>query len=489
MIRLSRLLTRRRTFYLVFLLICAGISLRPIAVVERGLELVFVPTRAIVELVVPVRWWRAVAAREAEETLWERAPRARADAERLLADEQAFALPSRPELYRGQRLIHGEVIGRDRDDLDRIVIRVPTTEGIVSGAPVVTGNWYVGRVTSLDAHEELLVHAELVTASGFRVGARVEVTGRFPESVAMVVGGISTELQGEEDSIYLDVHNPLRRGLRADPVFVEERVAFDPRQAELARDFALGQLSSKRLSKGSELMRIEPGLDFESGLFQVIVLAPPLPSVGESSVVEAAAIGPEVASIDAVVSAEEVLELDTFVASHWIATTALTRGDVSRGREGRRLSRGRLGGIESGSAVAFGGHLIGRIGGVGWLTADLLELGDPGVRLAVLARLDGEAQPRPLGEIVSLGRRRSDGRLSFRWICRVDLPGEVGARLAAKLYTGSGEAGVPRGLYVGRTMLPVGRDRHTLIVEQDEEVRHLDSPWVWRGGSRRGGAR
>ena len=485
MTRLSRLLTRRRTFYLVLLTVCAGISLRPIAAVERGLELVFVPARAIVELVVPVRWWRARVAREAEESLWARAPRTRADAERLLADEQAFALPSHAELRRGRRLIHGEVIGRDRDDLDRIVIRVPTSEGIVPGAPVVTGDWYVGRVTGLDAREELLVHAELVTGSGFRVGARVEVTGRFAEPVAMVVGGISTELQDEEDSIYLDVHNPLRRGLRPAEVFIEERVAFDPLQANLARDFALGRLRSVRLPKGSELMRIEPGLDFESGLFQVIVLAPPLPSVGESAVVEAAVIGPEIAAIDAVASAEEVLELDTFVASHWIATTALTRGDISRGREGRRLSRGRLGGIESGSAVAFGGHLIGRIGGVGWLAADLLELGDPGLRLAVLARLEGEAQPRPLGEVVSLGRRRSDGRLTFRWICRVDLPGEVGERLAAKLYTGSGEAGVPRGLYVGRTLLPVGRDRHELIVEQDAEVRDLDSLWVWRGGGAR----
>jgi len=471
LIGLARLLSRRRTFYLVLLLGCAAVSLRPVAPVERVLELLFTPTRAIALLIAPVRWWGANDSREAAESLWARAPRTRAEAEELLADEQAFALPS-AELRSDRRLIHGEVVGRERDDLDSIVVRVATSEGIEPGAPVVTGNWYVGRVTSIDGRDPHLVHAALVTRSGFRVGARVDATDRFrrpAEPVAMVVGGITSELRDEEGSIFLDVHNPLRRGLRSDPVFVEERIALDQQQADLAHDFALGRLRSVCLPRGSEELRIEPGLDFVSGLFQVIVLAPPLPAPGQGTAVEAAFTG------------EEVLELDTFVAARWIETTALNRGDVSREREGRRLSSGRVSGVESGSAVAFGGHLVGRVGGVGWLTSDLLELGDPGLRLAVLARLEGEARPRPLGEIVSRGRRRSDGLLVFSWICRVDLPGEPGTTLAAKLYTGSGEPGVPRGLYIGKAELPLGRRRHELLVEQDPEVRELDTLWVWRG--------
>lgn len=476
MIGLARLLTRRRTFYLVLLLGCAALSLRPVAPVERVLELLFTPTRAIALLIAPVRWWGASASHDAAESLWARTPRTRAEAERLLADEQAFALPS-PELCRDRRLIHGEVVGRERDDLDAIVIRVATSEGIESGAPVVTGDWYVGRVTSIDGRDPQLVHAELVTRSGFRVGARVDATdrlGRLAEPVAMVVGGITSELRDEEGSIFLDVHNPLRRGLRSDPVFVEERIALDPLQADLAGDFALGRLRSVRLPKGSVELRIEPGLDFVSGLFQVIVLTPPLPAARNAGALESA------------FTEEEVLELDTFVASRWISAGALNRGDVSREREGRRLSSGGLAGVESGAAVAFGGHLVGRVGGVGWLTSDLLELGDPGLRLAVLARLEGEARPRPLGAIVSRGRRRADGLLVFSWICRVDLPGEAGTTLAAKLYTGSGEPGVPRGLYIGKTDLPLGRRRHELLVGQDPEVRELDTLWIWRGADEEG---
>ena len=76
---------------------------------------------------------------------------------------------------------------------------------------------------------------------------------------------------------------------------VEERVVFDRDQGDLARGFALGRLNRKRLEKGSEELRIEPGLDFKSGLFQVIVLAPPLPGGG---VVEAAGFAPDAVAID-----------------------------------------------------------------------------------------------------------------------------------------------------------------------------------------------
>jgi cell shape-determining protein MreC len=457
---LTRLLTRKRTVYLVLLLICAGLSLRPVSAVERGLELFFIPTRVITQVVAPVRWWRRGEVNAAEDNLWKRAMETRADAEKLLADEQRAALPTREALRRGRRLIHGEVIGRHDEDLDRVVIRVATSEGIAPGLPVVTGDWYVGRVIELDPTDPSLVHVELVTAGDFRVGARVESRGHLGRPAQqvprMVVGGLSSELAGEADLLHLEVHSSSRQGSRSGHLFVQELDLFDETYAELALDFALGRLESVRTSKGNDLVRIEPGLDFESGLFQVIVLAPPSDT------------------------AEEKLELDTFVADRWIAAKALTRGDLTVTREGRRLSQGRLAGVASGSAVAFGGHLIGRIGEVGWLTSDLLELGDPGLRLAVLARIAGDDVPRPLGEIVSLGRRRGDGRIDYRWTCRVDLPGGKGELLEAELYTGSGEQGVPRGLFVGRTHLPVGRDVHDIVVEQDEEARSIDSMFVWR---------
>jgi len=207
-------------------------------------------------------------------------------------------------------------------------------------------------------------------------------------------------------------------------------------------------------------VRIRSQLDFKSGLFQVIVLAP------EGELPDA-----------------ERLELDTFTASRWLPARALTRGDVTPTREGRRLSKGELDGVRSGSAVAFGAHLMGRVGEAGWVSSDLLGLGDPGLRLAVLAKIEGEPSPRPLGELISLGRRRSDGLLRFSWTCRIDIEadGSNAGLAAADLYTGSGENGVPRGLFIGTTRLPTERGEHVILVEQDNAVGELGHFFVWRG--------
>lgn len=461
-----RLLGRRRTVLLVLLILLAVLSVRPVPAVEPALEVVFAPTRWIAQLVAPLEWLRAGEVRAAESRLDRLAQDVRGEAAQLLALEQRAALP-RPELQSGRRLIHGEVLRRSRGDLDRIEVHVASTEGVVPGLPVVTGDQFVGRVARVDRLRPNLVHVDLVTRGGFRAGAsvrRVDGRGRpVGAPVRFVVGGLAKEVEGDrEGQLHLALHNPTLRGVLAGEVVVDEPEDLEPELARLSRGFRVGQLETVRAASGARLHRIETPLDFRSGLFQVLVLAP-----GEGAADPAR------------------LELDTFVEGNWIPARALTRGDVTATREGRRLSRGSLSGVREGAAVALGAHLVGRVGETAPTTADLLGLGDPGLRLAVLARLDGEAAPRPLGELVALGRDRGDGRLRFRWICRVDIaPGPEGGPRVAELYTGSGEEGVPRGLHVGRTRLPVGRGEHVLLVEQDVEVGELRSAFVWSGAER-----
>lgn len=458
MASLTRFLTRRRSLYLALLIVCAGLSLSPVRGVEEVLDVLFLPTRAVAVLVAPLRWAGAREVRAAERDLFARAEAGRSDAEALLAAEQRAALPS-PILCEQKRLVHGEVIRRIRDHLDSVAVRVATREGLEVGMPVVTGDAYVGRVAALDEGDASLVRVDLVTGSEFYVGAEVfdERDGAALTGRPVIVGGLVRSTRGHEHELHLRVHDPSRRGARAGRVYVRELEAYGEEYATLADGFSLGRMETLRNQHGSELTRIVPEFDFESGLFQVVILAPD-------------EMGGEPPA---------ALELDTFVGASWTRVRALTQGDITPAREGRRLSGGRLAGLEPGRAVAFGAHLVGRVGEVGWATADLRGLGDPGLRLAALARIDGDPVPRPLGELVSLGRDDEGRRLRFRWTSRVELGGA--ASVGAQLFTGSGEEGVPRGLVIGRAELPTTPGVHEVWVEQDPEVARLDQLFVWRG--------
>ena len=89
---------RRRTVYFVLLVICAVLSLRPVPSVSAAIELLFVPTRLVAELVAPLTWMRSGEVRAAERRLDEEARRMRHEAAQLLASEQEGALPTDPAL-------------------------------------------------------------------------------------------------------------------------------------------------------------------------------------------------------------------------------------------------------------------------------------------------------------------------------------------------------------------------------------------------------
>ncbi|MFT7486972.1 MAG: hypothetical protein ACI9F9_002830, partial [Candidatus Paceibacteria bacterium] len=330
-----RVLGRRRSIYLVLMILCAVLSLRPVPVVNGALDLLFLPTRVIAEVVAPLGWMRSAEVRAAEVKIDDVAREVRGSAAHLLEDEQQGAMPTLAELLPGRRRIHGEVVRRTRGNLDAIEVRVSSSKGIVPDLPVVTGDHYIGRVLRVDSKDRNLVHIELVTAKGFFVRAaaqRLNWRGQpMGKSVEFVVGGLSTPFADDDDQLHLDLHNPTLRGLDSGRVFVSESGDFEPELAALSRGFLLGELRSVALQSGGTLLRIESPLDFKSGLFQVIVLAPE-DGTGET----------------------RRLELDTFVEGNWVAARTLTRGDLTASREGRRLSKGEIAGVTEGAAVALG---------------------------------------------------------------------------------------------------------------------------------------
>lgn len=459
------ILSRTRTMFLVLLFGLLALSLKPFAPLERALDLAFVPTRVLVELASPLGWLRAAEVRAAERELFASDAAARERAERVLAAEQRAALPSRPELCAGRRRVHGEVVRRGREGLDRVIVRLATTDGVEPGMPVTAGDVFVGRVARVEPGAAREVTVDLVTAADFFVGAvQEEPEPAGHEPCRAVVGGLAPRAQGER-AIHLALHNPSRRPALGARVVVREPdlpgLLEADRWSKLADGFELGTVAALDVGGQSELLRLRPRLDYEAGLSQVVVLA-------------GAARG----------APAQELAIDTFERANWLAARALTAGDVTAARSGRRISAGALHGVRAGAAVAFGSRLIGVVAHAGWVASDVQHLDDAGLRLAALARFDGDAPPRAVGEIVSTGRRRADGALEFLWEARVALDDLGPGELAAELFTGSGREGVPRGLAIGTTSLPRGIGTHPIAVRPEpgaERPRHLA---VWLGAAR-----
>ena len=92
--------------------------------------------------------------------------------------------------------------------------------------------------------------------------------------------------------------------------------------------------------------------------------------------------------------------------------------------------------------------------------------------------------PRVLGRLVSRGpappgSAADPGALLFRWEAALPLP--AGTNLAAHIHTGSGDRGLPRGLWLGDALLPGGVGPFDLLISPAGPVPAAGEPlWVRR---------
>ncbi|MEZ6016844.1 MAG: hypothetical protein R3F49_17125 [Planctomycetota bacterium] len=487
--------SRTRTIGFVTAIAAGALALRPVGVLERVLDLALLPGRVLASMAAPVGMLQgregraAMAARIARDALDLEAHRALETRVRNAAWPQAGMLS--PE----HGAVQAEVIGHTDHDLDVLRLSVAQPERVFVGQPVIAGDALVGRISRIPGREpppppprgfferlekrlglgaaapnhspnEVLV--ELVTARDARIGARIERAEDGAPS-RFVVGGLAP-LAGTP---FLAVHNPERRAVASGEVRVFEPESLSNDLSRLADGFRIGELRREAAPVPGadftrEVLGVRPYLDYEAGLHQVLILT----SDGVQERVPA--------------SERTVLEDD-----RWSAAQFLLRAEPSPWREGRKLDRGRRHGVTAGAAVASGARLVGRVLRAGLVMSDVGLPGDVGFTLSVLADpltpdwyepgvdADSATQaPLVLGRIVSLGRE-ADGAVAFAWRPQralaqservLRLLGEQGA-LPVTLWTGSGEAGVPRGLLLGTTSLPTGPGPHVLRVFQADGGR------------------
>ena len=443
-------LTRPRTLYLLFLLALGFLSLRPYPPAEAILDGLLLPTRALGELTTPASWLTRNAVRAgAGNAHTVAAEIARRDA--LLEAVLRTAEPDRRGLLAGRGWVHGEVFERSGRNLDRIIIALPVAARIERGMPVVSGEAFVGwtkdPIRDRPGHWEVT----LVTAGTSRVGAWLETPGREDPTAFFVAGGLAPI--GRSD-VVLGIHNPSRCDLPRGTVEVyEPEVPGEAPWSRLANGFRLGTLL--REQRGArEVLGILPELDYRSGLYEVLVLCPPDWNA------------PEV-----------VGQRDPMQDGGWVSSRFLLDGDPSPRRYGRRLSSGRWAGLEPGAAVVEATRLVGRVAHVGWADASVALPSDPGFSFPALAHPIEGGRPRALGRLVSRGP--VPGGLLFHWEAALPLP--AGTSLATHIHTGSGDRGLPRGLWVGDCVLPGGAGPHDIVIREAAPTPPAGAPlWVRR---------
>ncbi len=456
--------SRSRVLFPLFWVGLLVFSLRPLAPLEEAAALLVSPLRWAGELAAPLGWLRRSEVRAAERRLSLAAAEEARGNEHLLRDLARYALPSDPGLLHGRRLVPAEVSGRARRSRDLMEISIADPAGLVEGLPVACGDAYVGRLARVGERGpdgRVAAEVELVTAAGFHVGAQVRGAAD-EEAVLMTVGGVDSDLRalrGRERHVQLAVHNPSDRELDGGLATVHELFAESEQHAELSEGFRLGRV--QRAPDGRR-WTFDPELDYVDGLFHVVVLAPP------GSGAEAA--GPDPVLLD----------------PYWVPAEPLGPGNPSPWREGVKVTAGAARGVRPGAAViAIGARLVGRVTRVSRWSSDVSFLGDPGFSVVAVARVEGEARPRILGRLVSLGRDRSDRSVLLRWVPRVAFDGTAAAAgveaLPAELFTGAGDGGLSNGFYLGRALIPPATragDPHVIRLLADVEPRDVRTLFV-----------
>jgi hypothetical protein len=449
-------LSSSRLLYLACTIVLALIAFFPASPAGRWLDLCLAPTRVLGELASPVGWLSRSGVRAAEKELQVAVESEHAESRKLAEDERFFALPDEESLIQGRRFVHAQVVQRFRDAPDRVecALEEQVAAQLVPGLPVVLSNSYVGRVHSIDAAaSRITVH--LVTDKEFRIGARARrEASADPEGTgaALVVGGLAST---QDPGTPLAVHNPDRLSDLSGTVRVDERL--NPRAPfrELCQDFRLGELAGAKLGRPE----VRPEIDFAEGLFRVVVVLPP----------DAL---PPVASVD----------FDVFDAGNWREVRVFGAAEPAPWREGLKIDYPRSAGACEDFAVVAGARLVGFVARAGALHSDVALLGDCGVSVPAQARVEGAVEPLVLGRLISLGRTAPGAPARLLWMPAQPLAaGPDGASTRkARLFTGAGELGVPRGLVIGEALLPCGPGPHVVEVDEGVDARLLRRLWVWR---------
>jgi len=424
---------------------------------DRLLGLLALPARPLLQVSRP--WWpigQVLAGSDEDGKLRTREAEEAGLLEQWVREQ---AVPRSVAMEEGVNL-HAEAVGRPSGQLDALLVRVWQPGLVRPGMPVTTGDHYVGLVSHVverhgrdGAFEDVTV--DLITGTGARIGAGVLVEGVWQPNSLFVVGGL---LAPEDFGLasqreVLAVHHPSNYSLSAGRVLVHEAAIGGRDLAGLANGFQLGTL--ERAPEPDEhtrmdLLGVVPEVDFESGLYQVLI------HTGLST----EQIGSQIESVGQ--------------RGHWIPAQPIPLADPAPWREGCKLARGTRAGVQVGAALASGVRLIGRVERAGPWHANVSTLGDRGFTVPAIALwLNAEAEHPTfvLGRLQGLGRD-SKGNLLFHWAAALPRIGEEPAR--ARIYTGSGEPGVPRGLLLGEADIPFGPGPHRLVIEPP------DSSDVWQ---------
>lgn len=450
-------------------LVLAGLALWPVKPIDRAVDWVGAPSRLLLRMGAPL--WGMGQVRAADPAMQEQWDLEREESADLEDWVRGQAVPQSVQLASGIAL-HAEAVGRPKGQLDSLLVRVWRIGIAQVGQPVTTGDNFVGLVSRVEerrgeqgAFEDVTV--QLITASESRIGAQVFVEGDWSTGSTFVVGGLLAPEDFELGHArqVLAVHHPSNRDLDHGRVLVSETERSGRDQAWLANGFLLGHLRKAPQPDEAtrmELLGVVPGVDFGSGLYQVLIHTGLDPEQVFAAVPEGGQRGT------------------------WISIERSRMVDAAPWREGSKLMTGFLAGVQEDAAVASGVRLLGRVTRTGPFTADVAGLGDRGFNVPALALwLDVGRSDRThvLGRLVSAGRNES-GQLLMVWQATLPLDGEGPER--ANLYTGSGDPGVPRGLLIGEAWLPVGPGPHVLIVEPPPDSRVLQdiSLFQFEGPSR-----
>lgn len=449
-------LFRQRGALALLWLTLVVLSLRPIEPLDAAVERALTPLRFVAEITWPLR------------LLGGSPVAAEGQARRQLIDQAASraaidalhnsVLPTVEERRRGRRLVRAEVLRRGARGRDQIVVRPWTFDGLAPGQPVVVRDAYVGRLAGVDRARGV-VTVDLVTDRAFFVGAKLERPDD-ESAVHLVVGGLAVRSRrGGEPETWLAAHNPSGNPRTGERVVVGELLPeLDP-HASLADGYDLGVLEAGR-AEGD--WRVRPVLDYLHGLFHVVILTHPQASI-----------------LDPPAPPHPLEE------GRWTRARPLTAGDPSPWRSTVQLDRGRSHGVRPGAAVVDGARLVGRVTTVGELGCEVALLDDPGLALTAVGRpLEGDLTPGVLGRLVSLGAGQG-GALAYHWR-DVTLPSMAPDQRPAprpmRLFTGSGESGLPAGLLIGSAALPgwssEGRGHRVELADTASQVDRLGTLWV-----------